>query len=51
MNKNSSLTPQHIKTNENVKEMVMNDRRITIKEVDADVSLSIGSWRDIFSMF
>ena len=34
---------------EKVKEMVMNDRRITIREVDDDVGISIGSCHEIFS--
>ena len=32
-----------------VKEMVMNDRRITIREVVDDVGISIGSCHEIFS--
>ena len=34
---------------EKVKEMVMNDRLITIREVADDVSISIGSCNEIFS--
>jgi len=34
---------------EKVKEMVMNDRRITISEVTDDIGISIGSCHDIFS--
>ena len=34
---------------EKVKEMVMNDRRITIREVADDVGISIGSCHAIFS--
>ena len=44
--------PSTSKTDENVekvKEMVMNDRRITIREVADDVSISIGSYHEIFS--
>ena len=37
------------KTVEKVKEMVMNDRRITIREVADDVGISIGSCHEIFS--
>ena len=44
--------PSTLKTDENVekgKEMVMNDRRITIREVADDVGISIGSCHEIFS--
>ena len=44
--------PSTSTTNENVekvKEMVMNDRRITIREVADDVGISIGSCHKIFS--
>ena len=44
--------PRTSTTNENVekvKEMVMNDRRITIREVADDVGISIGSCNGIFS--
>ena len=44
--------PSTSTTNENVekvKEMVMNDRRITIREVADDVGISIGSCHEIFS--
>ena len=44
--------PSTSTTDENVKkgkEMVMNDRRITIREVADDVGISIGSCHDIFS--
>ena len=34
---------------EKVKEMVMNDRRITIREVADDVGISIGSCHEIFA--
>ena len=34
---------------EKLKEMVMNDRRITIREVADDVAISIGSCHEIFS--
>ena len=34
---------------EKVKEMIMNDRRITIREVADDIGLSIGSCHEIFS--
>ena len=34
---------------ENVKEMFMNDRRITIREVADDVGILIGSCHEIFS--
>ena len=34
---------------EKVKEMVMNDRRFTIREVADDVGISIGSCHEIFS--
>lgn len=33
---------------ENVKEMVMNDRRITIREVADDVGISVGSNHETF---
>ena len=36
---------------EKVKEMVMNDRRITIREVADDVGISIGSYHEFFSNF
>ena len=36
-------------TDENVKEMVMNDRRITIREVADDVGISIRSCHEILS--
>ena len=42
----TSTTDENV---EKVKEMVMNDRRIIIKEVADDVSISIGSCHDIFS--
>ena len=44
--------PSRSTTDENmekVKEMVMNDRRITIREVADDVGISIGSCHEIFS--
>ena len=42
----TSTTDENV---EKVKEMVMNDRRITIREVADDVGISIGSCHDIFS--
>ena len=42
----SSTTDENV---EKVKEMVMNDRRITIREVDDDVGISIVSCHEIFS--
>ena len=41
----TSTTDENV---EKVKEMVMNDRRITIREVDDDVGISIGSCHEIF---
>ena len=42
----TSTTDENV---EKVKEMVMNDRRITIREVADDVGISIGSCHEIFS--
>ena len=42
----TSTTDENV---EKVKEMVMNDRRITIREVADDVGISIGSSHEIFS--
>ena len=42
----TSTTDENV---EKVKEMVMNDRRITIREVADDVGISIGSRHEIFS--
>ena len=42
----TSTTDENV---EKVKEMVMNDRRITIREVADDVGISIGSCHTIFS--
>ena len=42
----TSTTDENV---EKVKEMVMNDRRITIREVADDVSISISSCYEIFS--
>ena len=42
----TSTTDENV---EKVKEMVMNDRRITIREVADDVSISISSCHEIFS--
>ena len=42
----SSTTDENV---EKVKEMVINDRRITIREVADDVGISIGSCHEIFS--
>ena len=44
--RSSSTTVENV---EKVKEMVMNDRRITIREVADDVDISIGSCHEIFS--
>ena len=44
----TSTTDENV---EKVKEMVMNDRRITIREVADDVGISIGSCHEIFSNF
>ena len=41
----TSTTDENV---EKVKEMVMNDRRITIREVADDVLISIGSCHEIF---
>ena len=43
---NTSITDENV---EKVKETVMNDRRITIREVADDVGISIGLWHEIFS--
>lgn len=40
--------PSTSTTDENVKEMVMNDRRITIREVADDVGISVGSNHETF---
>lgn len=40
--------PSTLTTDENVKEMVMNDRRITIREVADDVGISVGLSHEIF---
>ena len=42
----TSTTDENV---EKVKEIVMNDRRITIREVADDVGISIGSCHEIFS--
>ena len=42
----TSTTDENV---EKVKEMVMNDRRITIREVADDIGISIGSFHEIFS--
>ena len=42
-------TPTTDENVEKVKEMVINDRRITIREVADDVGISIGSCHEIFS--
>ncbi|CAB3260001.1 unnamed protein product [Arctia plantaginis] len=42
----TSTTDENVKK---VKEMVMNDRRITIREVADDVGISVGSCHEIFS--
>ena len=42
----TSTTDENV---EKVEEMVMNDRRITIRDVTDDVGISIGSWHEIFS--
>ena len=42
----TSTTDENV---EKVKEMVMNGRRITIREVADDVGISIGSYHEIFS--
>ena len=42
----TSITDENV---EKVKEMVINDRRITIREVADDVGISIGSCHEIFS--
>ena len=42
----TSTTDENV---EKVKEIVMNDRRITIREVADDVGMSIGSCHEIFS--
>ena len=42
----TSTTDEYV---EKVKEMVMNDRRITIRQVADDVGISIGSCYEIFS--
>ena len=42
----TSTTDENV---EKVKEMIMNDRRITIREVADNVGISIGSCHEIFS--
>ena len=42
----TSTTDENV---EKVEEMVMNDRRITIREFADDFGISIGSWHKIFS--
>ena len=42
----TSTTDENV---EKMKEMVMNDHRITIREVADDVGISIGSFHEIFS--
>ena len=48
---NAPDAPAYQSTDENVekvKEMIINDRRITIREVADDVGISIGSCHEIF---
>ena len=43
---NTSITDENVKK---VEEMIMNDRRITIREVADEVGISIGSCHDVFA--